>query len=588
MPDDDKYGTIRDDSRDGGSDPLGLIGWVLANKYKVTDYIGEGGFGEVYKGYNTSLREQNVVIKILKRDHQAEWSQKEARILGMLDHPNICRLVDFLPKDRALVVQYIDGKNLDEILKLGTPLTDKLFLRVANIVMDALGFAHKRKVAHRDIKPSNIMLDRHGHIYIIDFGIAKKIGGTVTKTGLGAGWSFWTAAPERRQGRKGYNPFLSDIYEIGVTLYYLATRQWPYSDPENPDPHRWGQSVDRPLSNRLRRILRKATHPSPDMRFQTIDEMAQQMARVRTIRKRSRAKYLVATLALVVAIAAGFYYRDQVADYWPVIRDKAAQFVDSLIPDSGVDSSESQQETDGEGLSQRSADSGLAMQTAPEAEQEAVPRQPVVDLETKEPPQKVENVLVAGQREELIDDHREPPVNPTLTVETVPADNAVLQIDGREVTAGAKMPLETGQYTVSVMHPDFPVLQAVVDLTVDTTVTYNLIDNAKERRTTYLSISTVPRIIDKDLRVWFNGRRRDIVGGRARSIEKKAGKWVMTFQIVEKNGDPGTISVDSFRVDTGPGGTIRTYQTSEALVDLSGPILDGTTRCKLVVFRSKE
>ncbi|UCE25184.1 MAG: serine/threonine protein kinase, partial [Candidatus Zixiibacteriota bacterium] len=273
MPLDDNTQPFSDSEPRINADPLGIIGWEIGGKYKIRSYIGGGGFGEVYDAYNLNLIEQRLVIKFFKRVQARDRFDREARILCMLDHPNISRVIDFLPDEGALVVQYIDGKDGAQIIRESGPMPADVFLKVARAITEAIAYAHEKKVAHRDIKPANILIDKNGHVYLIDFGIAKEIGGDATKTGYQALTPMF-AAPERQTGESSYNPFLSDIYEMGITLFNFCTNSMPYRNPVSPSLQEWGGIHSEPLSPQLKYILRKATHPQPEQRYQTANEMA--------------------------------------------------------------------------------------------------------------------------------------------------------------------------------------------------------------------------------------------------------------------------------------------------------------------------
>jgi len=138
-------------------DPQTLIGWEVADKYKILRHLGGGGFGEVYEAFNVNLIVQRVVVKFLKQVRSRDRFEKEAKILCQLDHPNICRIIDFLPDESALVMQFIDGRDFDVILEETGPPTEEIILKVARSVCAATAYAHTRRIAHRDIKPKNIM-----------------------------------------------------------------------------------------------------------------------------------------------------------------------------------------------------------------------------------------------------------------------------------------------------------------------------------------------------------------------------------------------------------------------------------------------
>ncbi|NMC43455.1 MAG: serine/threonine protein kinase, partial [candidate division Zixibacteria bacterium] len=290
-------------------DPLGILGWVIGGKYKVGAYVGGGGFGEVYSGFNVNLPEQRLIIKFFKRVQAREKFNKEAKILCLLDHPNICRVIDFLPDEGAVVVAFIDGRDGAKILKESGPLSPDLFMKVALALTEAMAYAHEKKIAHRDIKPGNLIIDKNEHVYLIDFGIAKEIGGDATKTGYQTLTPMF-AAPERQAGDRDYNPFISDVYETGITLFNFITGSLPYRNPVNPNFAEWGGTATEKLSPELRRILMKATHPDPRKRFQTMAEMAKEFKNLPQVYggrgKKSSILYILAAVVVVAAAVVGW------------------------------------------------------------------------------------------------------------------------------------------------------------------------------------------------------------------------------------------------------------------------------------------
>jgi len=311
MSDENKTTEWEDSSDNRPPDPLGVIGWVIGGKYKVRSYIGGGGFGEVYDGYNVNLVQQKLVIKFFKKVQARDKFDKEAKILCLLDHPNICRVIDYLPEEGALVVAFIDGRDGKEILKESGALSSDMFLRVARTMTSALAYAHSKKIAHRDIKPDNVLIDKNDHVYLIDFGIAKVMREDATKTAYQALTPMF-AAPERQAGDANYNPFLSDIYETGVTLFNFATNEMPYRNPANPDINEWGGPKAKNLSPQLKQILKKATHPDPGKRYKSIAEMRKDLNEVQQVYGGKSKKSLWAAAAIIIILAGGAYFtRDQ-------------------------------------------------------------------------------------------------------------------------------------------------------------------------------------------------------------------------------------------------------------------------------------
>jgi serine/threonine-protein kinase len=192
--------------------------------YRILERLGAGGMGEVYKALDTRLN-RTVAIKILPRDAVADPARRqrfiqEAQAASALDHPNIITVYDIpeIDGELVLVMQYIEGKTLREILARG-PLPLAETLRAAVQMADALALAHSRGILHRDLKPENVMLAgpataQPGQVKILDFGLAKlvepeesdtaatkSLGRALTQEGHVVGTSAYMS-PEQAQGRK--------------------------------------------------------------------------------------------------------------------------------------------------------------------------------------------------------------------------------------------------------------------------------------------------------------------------------------------------------------------------------------------------
>ena len=140
---------------------LDLIGRQFGH-IRVTEVVGEGGMGAVYAGYDEKL-DRKVALKVLhadqRLDHEArERLLREARALSKVDHPNICRIHDYIETGDVdlLVLEYIDGRTLQSTLAEGLPRSEKL--RIALAVAEVLVRAHRAGIVHRDLKPENVML----------------------------------------------------------------------------------------------------------------------------------------------------------------------------------------------------------------------------------------------------------------------------------------------------------------------------------------------------------------------------------------------------------------------------------------------
>lgn len=144
---------------------------------RVTDVVGQGGMGDVYGGYDEKL-ERRVALKALAPEQRLDTEARErllreARALSKLDHPNICRIHDYIESDEAdlLILEFIDGKTLGDLMN--TPMARAEKLRICGAVASVLVVAHRAGIVHRDLKPENVMLTRSGEVKVLDFGLAR-------------------------------------------------------------------------------------------------------------------------------------------------------------------------------------------------------------------------------------------------------------------------------------------------------------------------------------------------------------------------------------------------------------------------------
>lgn len=213
------------------------VGSVLQNRYRITGVIGVGGMGSVYQARD--LRFPNVVryvaVKEMMNPHADQGAreltlrtfERESDMLASLSHPAVPGIYDYFPsKMRAyLVMEYINGRDLDAIVNAsGERLSVALVQQWAVELCDVLGYLHQQEpeaIIFRDVKPSNIMIDQHGRLRLVDFGIAKIFQQGQKGTMIGTeGYS----APEQYRGEA--TP-ASDVYGIGATLHHLLTGRDP-------------------------------------------------------------------------------------------------------------------------------------------------------------------------------------------------------------------------------------------------------------------------------------------------------------------------------------------------------------------------
>ena len=203
------------------------IGTVLG-EYKIEKILGQGGMGVVYKAHESSLN-RKVALKVLSQKLSSDKEfitrfKKEAQIIAALNHTNIVSILSF---GKGLghyyfAMEYIKGKDLDEILKEKTTIPLDEALSIARQVADALSEAGEKGVVHRDLKPANIMIDEMNRARVTDFGVARieSAEDNLTKTGMFLG-SPQYASPEQAGGMS-IDP-RSDIYALGAVLYRMLT-----------------------------------------------------------------------------------------------------------------------------------------------------------------------------------------------------------------------------------------------------------------------------------------------------------------------------------------------------------------------------
>ena len=218
-------------------------------KYEISEQIGTGGFGAVFKGRDPFIK-RTVAVKTCQLNDEEIKSRffREAELAGNLHHRNITTIYDFgVENDTPYIVQeFLTGEDLDKVIKRGqkVPLSRKVEILIA--IAEGLHFAHENHVIHRDIKPANIRILENGNVKIMDFGIAKSLQSesNLTQTGITLGTSAYLA-PEQIRGETLDRR--TDVFAIGVLAYELLAYQKPFRGEH--------------LSTILYRILNEAPEP---------------------------------------------------------------------------------------------------------------------------------------------------------------------------------------------------------------------------------------------------------------------------------------------------------------------------------------
>jgi eukaryotic-like serine/threonine-protein kinase len=217
-------------------------GTILRNRYKLTNIVGHGGMGNVYRAEDLRLPGRLCAIKEVQPEasssedmRQQARSQflQEASVLAKLDHPNLPKVSDFFSDEGRdyLVMDYVPGSDLKQLLDEsradGRLLEPDLILAWAEQIMDALAYLHRQDppVLHRDIKPANIKLTPDNRIKLVDFGLVKVMVADDNRTITvvqGRGTALYTPL-EQYGGDGGHTDARTDIYALGATFYHLLT-----------------------------------------------------------------------------------------------------------------------------------------------------------------------------------------------------------------------------------------------------------------------------------------------------------------------------------------------------------------------------
>ncbi len=268
-----------------------LIGSTLG-PYRILEQIGLGGMATVYKAYQPGM-DRLVALKVLPEHYARDplfvrRFKQEAHVIAKLEHRNIVPVYDFGEQDGTtyLVMRYLQAGTVKDILAYGPlPLPDAA--RLVADVAAGLDYAHVqgKGIIHRDVKPSNILVDKQGHAYLTDFGLAKVLEASIELTGSGTLLGTPTyMAPEQTLG-KPVTP-QTDVYALGVVLYEMATGRPPY-EADTPmavalmhvhEPLPLPRQVNPALSEAVELVILKALAKEPPDRYQSAGELARALA----------------------------------------------------------------------------------------------------------------------------------------------------------------------------------------------------------------------------------------------------------------------------------------------------------------------
>jgi len=268
-----------------------VIGQTISH-YRILDKLGEGGMGVVYKAEDTKLR-RNVALKFLSEhallsETLRERFLREAQAAAILDHPNICAVHSIEESDGQLfiVMAYIPGETLQQRVARG-PFTVTSALDVTIQVGEGIHEAHKNGIVHRDVKSSNIILSPSGKAVIMDFGLALLAERSrITRAGTTLGTVAYMS-PEQALAKNVDRR--TDIWSLGVVLYELVTRRFPFTGDTAhavcrsilTDPPHPVRAIRRKAPEDLGWLLNKALSKRPEERYQHMDDFLVDLRAVR-------------------------------------------------------------------------------------------------------------------------------------------------------------------------------------------------------------------------------------------------------------------------------------------------------------------
>lgn len=273
-------------------------GKSLSKRYLIDEMLGQGGMSAVYKATDPNLK-RVVAVKMIhshlsNNPDFVKRFEEEAAAVAQLRHPGIIQVYDFSQDDDIyyMVLEFVPGETIQDHLKRlnesGRRLSMAKAIEYMANICDAVDYAHQRGMIHRDIKPANLMLNTLGQVILMDFGIAKIVGGqTHTATGAVVGTAMYMS-PEQIKGERPDKR--TDIYSLGVTLFEMVSGRPPFeaesamtlmmmhiNDPV-PNP----KNLNPDVPDELVAVINKALAKDPNERYQTAAQMAAALRNIST------------------------------------------------------------------------------------------------------------------------------------------------------------------------------------------------------------------------------------------------------------------------------------------------------------------
>jgi serine/threonine protein kinase len=277
------------------------LGSLLHNRYHIVEILGQGGMGSVYRAVDENLG-VDVAVKenLFTTEDYARQFRLEAVILANLRHAHLPRVTDHfvIPEQgQYLIMDYIDGEDLRDRIERNGPISEEEAILIGAAMCDALQYLHTRNpsIIHRDLKPGNVRISKDGHIYLVDFGLAKLVkAGQATTTGARAMTPGYSPPEQYGTARTGPR---TDIYSLGATLYAALTGTIPEDglaravDNVELVPLR---EYNPKVSRKLAAAIEKAMAVHPEDRFQSAQEFGQALLNSKSNTQRQDGEIVIA------------------------------------------------------------------------------------------------------------------------------------------------------------------------------------------------------------------------------------------------------------------------------------------------------
>ncbi len=275
-------------------------GELVNQRYRIIEILGQGGMGAVYRAIDENLGVE-VALKenLFTTDEYARQFHREAVILANLRHPNLTRVTDHFiieGQGQYLVMDYVEGEDLRERMERLGVISEEEAVQIGAAICDALSYLDSRTepIVHRDIKPGNVKISPNGHIYLVDFGLAKILeGNQMTTTGARAMTPGYSPPEQYGTARTDHR---SDIYSLGATLYAAVTGHLP----EDGLARLMGQTEltkvrarNPKISEAFASVIEKALEVKPEDRYVNAQEFKQALLESQTYRQQGHSQPLL-------------------------------------------------------------------------------------------------------------------------------------------------------------------------------------------------------------------------------------------------------------------------------------------------------